>query len=242
MRKGLSDFFRLKHDFFPKYIKTVSPVVLNMALYGIGTMLYSAVYGRTKDSSLVAAINIMTTIGSVSKIFMTGAAVAASVVIGREIGAGDKEKAYTEGKWLNKISPVIGIVCSIFFCVITPFVIRLYKISPEVKTVTLHLMAMLMVSVIFETVNHVGLVGILKSGGDSVFNFVVDTVGVWIISLPLLYLSGIVLKMDLEYVYGASLIEVVLKSFAVTYRIRQCRWARNLVGTATKESDLIESG
>ena len=88
-----------------------------------------------------------------------------------------------------------------------------------------------MISVIFETVNHVGLVGILKSGGDSVFNFLVDTIGVWFISLPLLYISGIILKMKIEYVYAASLVEIVIKAFVVTYRIRQCRWARNLVGT-----------
>ena len=31
--------------------------------------------------------------------------------------------------------------------------------------------------------------------------------------------------------YAASLIEIVIKAFVVTYRIRQCRWARNLVGT-----------
>ena len=52
-----------------------------MLMYGVGTMLYSAIYGRTKDTSMIAAINIMTTIGSVAKIFMTGAAVAASVVV-----------------------------------------------------------------------------------------------------------------------------------------------------------------
>lgn len=240
MRKGIFDIFKLPKAFFPKYIKTVTPVVLNMLLYGVGTMLYSAVYGRTKDTEYVAAINIMTNIGSVSKIFMTGAAVAASVVIGREIGAGNKAKAYDEGKRLNKLSPFIGLVCSTFFGILTPFIVRLYKISPDVKTVTIHLMSMLMISVIFETCNHVGLVGILKSGGDSFFNFVVDTIGVWFISLPLLYLSGIVLKLDIEFVYGASLIEIVLKSFAVTYRIRQCKWAKNLVGTNRKESDLIE--
>lgn len=98
--------------------------------------------------------------------------------------------SYREGKWLNKISPLIGCVCSALFGLLTPFIVGLYKITPEVKTVTMHLMIMLMVSVIFETCNHVGLVGVLKSGGDSLFNFVVDTIGVWPISLPLLYLSG----------------------------------------------------
>ena len=231
MRKGLTDIIRLKRDFWPVYVKTVSPVVGNMLMYGVGTMLYSAIYGRTKDTDMVAAINIMTTIGSVAKIFMTGAAVAAGVVVGREIGAGKKEHAYVCGRRLNKLSPLIGIICSLMFGILTPFIVRLYNITDEVRIVTLHLMIILMISVIFETVNHVGLVGILKSGGDSVFNFLVDTIGVWFISLPLLYISGIILKMKIEYVYAASLIEIVIKAFVVTYRIRQCRWARNLVGT-----------
>lgn len=231
MRTHLDDIFKLETGFWPTYIKTVTPVVLNMLLYGVGTMLYGAIYGRTKDTSMIAAINIMTTIGSVAKIFMTGAAVAASVVVGREIGAGKKEHAYLCGKRLNKLSPLIGVICSLMFGILTPFIVGLYNITAEVRSVTIHLMIMLMISVVFETVNHVGLVGILKSGGDSTFNFAVDTIGVWFISLPLLYLTGIVLKMDIEYVYGASLVEILIKAFVVTYRIRQCHWAKNLVGT-----------
>lgn len=67
-----------------------------MALYGVGTMLYNAVYGRTSTES-VAAINIMEVIANCSKIFMLGAAGAASVIVGREIGDGKTEEAYQEG-------------------------------------------------------------------------------------------------------------------------------------------------
>lgn len=130
-----------------------------MALYGVGTMLYNAVYGRTSTES-VAAINIMEVIANCSKIFMLGAAGAASVIVGREIGDGKTEEAF--------------------------------------------------------------------------FNFVVDTIGVWGISLPLLYLTGIVLHLDIEIVYAMSLIEIVIKSFVVRYRIKKCHWARNLVGKGRK--------
>lgn len=230
MRTKLWQVFQIPREFFPKYIRTVLPVILNMTLYGVGTMLYNAVYGRTSTES-VAAINIMEVIANCSKIFMLGAAGAASVIVGREIGAGKIKEAYQEGIWLSKISPVVGVVCSGCFALLTPFIIRFYKVSPEVRNITIHLMILLMISVIFETCNHIGLVGVLKSGGDSFFNFVVDTVGVWGISLPLLFLTGIVLHLDIEIVYGMSLIEIVIKSFVVRYRIRKCHWARNLVGT-----------
>lgn len=130
MRTKLWQVFQIPKEFFPEYIHTVSPVILNMALYGVGTMLYNAVYGRTSTES-VAAINIM-----------------------------------------------------------------------EVKTITIHLMILLMVSIIFETCNHIGLVGVLKSGGDSFFNFVVDTIGVWGISLPLLFLTGILLHLRIIHLPG----------------------------------------
>lgn len=230
MRTKLWQVFQIPREFFPKYIRTVLPVILNMTLYGVGTMLYNAVYGRTSTES-VAAINIMEVIANCSKIFMLGAAGAASVIVGREIGAGKIKEAYQEGIWLSKISPVVGVVCSGCFALLTPFIIRFYKVSTEVRNITIHLMILLMISVIFETCNHIGLVGVLKSGGDSFFNFVVDTVGVWGISLPLLFLTGVVLHLDIEIVYGMSLIEIVIKSFVVRYRIRKCHWARNLVGT-----------
>lgn len=237
MRTKLWQVFQIPKDFFPRYIRTVSPVILNMALYGIGTMLYNAVYGRTSTES-IAAINIMEVIANCSKIFMLGAAGAASVIVGREIGAGKTEEAYQEGIWLSKISPVVGVVCSGCFALLTPLIIQFYNVAPEVKTITTHLVILLMVSVIFETCNHVGLVGVLKSGGDSFFNFVVDTIGVWGISLPLLFFTGILLHLRIEIVYAMSLIEIVIKSFVVRHRIQKCQWARNLVGT--KEEGTIE--
>lgn len=237
MRTKLWQVFRIPKEFFPEYIHTVSPVILNMALYGVGTMLYNAVYGRTSTES-VAAINIMEVIANCSKIFMLGAAGAASVIVGREIGAGKTEEAYQEGIWLSNISPVVGIVCSGCFALLAPVMIRFYNVSPEVKTITIHLMILLMVSIIFETCNHIGLVGVLKSGGDSFFNFVVDTIGVWGISLPLLFLTGILLHLRIEIVYAMSLIEIVIKSFVVRHRIKKCHWARNLVGT--EEDEIIE--
>ena len=237
MRTKLWQVFQIPKEFFPEYIHTVSPVILNMALYGVGTMLYNAVYGRTSTES-VAAINIMEVIANCSKIFMLGAAGAASVIVGREIGAGKTEEAYQEGIWLSNISPVVGIVCSGCFALLAPVMIRFYNVSPEVKTITVHLMILLMVSIIFETCNHIGLVGVLKSGGDSFFNFVVDTIGVWGISLPLLFLTGILLHLRIEIVYAMSLIEIVIKSFVVRHRIKKCHWARNLVGT--KEDEIIE--
>lgn len=234
MRTKLWEVFKIPKTFFPEYIRTVLPVILNLTLYGVGTMLYNAVYGRTSTES-VAAINIMEVIGNCSKIFMLGAAGAASVIVGREIGAGKIKEAYQEGIWLSRISPVVGIICSGCFAILTPFIIRFYNVSPEVKIVTTHLMILLMVSVIFETCNHIGLVGVLKSGGDSFFNFVVDTMGVWGISLPLLFLTGIILHLNIEIVYGMSLIEIVIKSFVVRHRIRKCHWARNLVGNQKEE-------
>ena len=59
--------------------------------------------------------------------------------------------------------------------------------------------------------NYINVIGILRSGGDTVFCLLLDTGGVWLIGVPLVYIGGIVLGLPIYWVYTLVQVEEVLK-------------------------------
>ena len=45
------------------------------------------------------------------------------------------------------------------------------------------------------------VVGVLRSGGDARFSLILDTAGIWLIAVPLAFLSGLVWKLPPAQVY-----------------------------------------
>jgi Na+-driven multidrug efflux pump len=80
-----------------------------------------------------------------------------------------------------------------------------------------------------KSVNLVIIVGILRSGGDTIFAAALDGLAVWGLGVPLAILTGLVLKWDLPFVYAAILFEEMAKLGFGLKRMKSKRWMNNLV-------------
>ena len=76
--------------------------------------------------------------------------------------------------------------------------------------------------------NFVNIVGVLRSGGDTMMCLFIDTSGVWFIGIPLAFIGGLVLKQPIHIVYGMVMLEEVYKAAIGFWRYRQKKWLRNL--------------
>ena len=76
--------------------------------------------------------------------------------------------------------------------------------------------------------NFVNVVGVLRSGGDTMMCLFIDTSGVWFIGIPLAFIGGLVLKQPIHIVYGMVMLEEVYKAIIGYWRYRQKKWLRNL--------------
>lgn len=77
--------------------------------------------------------------------------------------------------------------------------------------------------------NLINIVGVLRSGGDTKYSLVLDTVGVWFIAIPLAYLGGIVIGLPVYWVYFLVSIEEVFKFILGIRRFKSKKWINNLV-------------
>ena len=73
------------------------------------------------------------------------------------------------------------------------------------------------------------VVGILRSGGDTTFGFLIDAGGVWFIGVPFAFIAGLIWKLPIYWVFALVCSEEIFKVIFGLYRLFSKKWIHNLV-------------
>lgn len=210
-----------------QYIQRAFPVIANEFMWGLGTTLYSVAYGRMGNTA-IASITISSTLEDVVTVWLSGIASATVVILGNELGA---NRIHTTKKY-GAYSYITSICASIFvmFLLTTlkyPF-LSLYNVSDEVERNVILCITIFTCFIPFKSLAWVTIVGILRSGGDTIACLLLDISGVWIIGVPLAFLGGLYWQFPVYIVYSLVLTEEIYKSILAYLRYRQGKWLKNL--------------
>mgnify|MGYP000882974323 FL=1 len=225
---NLREYFAIKKDLVVKFIKTAYPVFVSETLWGLGVSIYSAVYGRM-GKNFAAAANVASTMEQVATFFVFGAGLASGVMVGKEIGAKNKERAYDYTLRFSILNPL----CALFFValviIFAPFFIKIFNLTSQTRTIAHHLILICAFYLPFKTVTLTHIVGTLRNSGDTLFCFFMDFMGVWFIGVPLTIFTGLYLKLPMEAVYFLSMVEEIIKSVFVLKRVLSKTYIKDLV-------------
>jgi putative MATE family efflux protein len=214
--------------FVKGYCKVAIPVMLNECLWSMGTSAYNAVYGRMSTQS-VAAMNVFGTVDQMVMAAVWGAMNAAAVMVGKRIGAGEEEEAVRSAKRMLVMAVAVALLLGGILILVRGHAVQLFNISDEAKAAATGVMLMSAVTLSLRAFNSVNIVGVLRAGGDAVFSMLLDGGAIWLVGVPLAYVSGIVLGLPLPMVYliiqGEELVKVVIGSL----RFRSRKWVNNLL-------------
>lgn len=208
-----------------EYVLIGSPVIVSDGLLTFGNNALAMIMGRM-GASMVSAYAICNVTVQISTVFINGISSSSSVITGNTIGRGEKEKALSQGYTFFSLSVLTGIAGALIIALINPWIIRLYKITPETVEVTNQLMSAVELIVIFQCIQGVMTKGVLRGGGDTRFLMMADILFLWIASIPLGYLTGLVWKLSPFIVYICLRIDFVLKSLWCLHRLHSGKWIR----------------
>lgn len=224
---SISDMFVYPKDLIMQFSKTSIPTILNEFFWGLGITLYSVAYGRI-GTKAVAAITIASTLQDILQVGATGLAASTVVILGYELGAGNLKKAKTYGTYFHILTIIVGSIISLITILVRKPFISLYSISPEVYNDVMLCLLVFAVYFPFKAMSIVNIVGILRSGGDTLVCFLLDLSGVWLIGIPLAFLGAFVWHLPIYSVYALVMVEEVYKVFVGYARYKQYKWLRNL--------------
>lgn len=185
-------------------------------------------------SSVLVAKSYVTAISQFVYLVANALGQGNQIMIGRNVGAGQFQRASTRGIRTT----VIGVVASLTICVLTFLFIEpimsIFTTNPEVIHIAKEVF---LVEIALETVRAINiiLVGSLNASGDVKFPLLCSLAVLWVISLPFSYTLAIFAKLGLVGVWLAYSIDEGLRAALMIKRWRSGVWKSKAVVTATQE-------
>lgn len=222
------DLFAFDKKMIADFGKTAAPVVFNESMWGLGTVLYNVIFANLGYENF-AAVTILKTIENLAYVFFIGLCNACCVMVGKNIGAGNIKRSVDDARRFGVIIPLAGFFVGLIVVFARPALIGLFNLSGELteKTVSVAMIITLMyaIELPIRNIPYTFIVGIFRSGGDTVNGAKFDIVSLWLIALPLTFIMAFIIKAPFVVVFAVMYIgEDYLKTFLCIKHFISCKW------------------
>ena len=224
----IKDFFVPVKDYVSAFVKTGAPVILNEAVWSIGTSVLSMIIGHI-STEFVSANSIANIVWQAVWVVIAGMGNATSVVIGNAVGRGEEKSVIlSKAKTIVLLSAAMGVLSAITLIIIRGPVINFYEVSEATKALAYDLIVSYAMIIVLQAMSMQYVVGIFRGGGDTKTAMLVDVLFLWTVAIPLGAFTGLVLG-------GPRIIEKImlrsdelLKNVIGFFRLRSGKWIRDI--------------
>lgn len=210
-----------------KYLKIGVPVMISDGFLAFGNTSLSMVIGRI-GTAAVAANSICQVVDRMFTVIISGISNASGIVVGNSIGEGKKEKAYAQGQTFYFLSVACGAVTSILLLAVGPLTLYFYDLEPVTIQITREMMKAYAVIIFFQCIQFVMTKGVLRGGGDTRFLMIADILFMWVASIPLGILVGIILKGPAWLTVLCLRIDYLIKAIWCLRRLMSGKWIKTV--------------
>ena len=183
------EYLRLDKDLAKDYLKTAWPIVMVSTMFGLSTALQTVILGHMSDNA-IAANSVSTSLYQTLKVIAIGGSSAASILMGKAVGAGNMKTIREYTKTFQVIFFVMACVMSSLLFVLKTPILSFYDLSPETKHLANAFILVLCITGFGTAYEMPTLTGIIRGGGDGAFILKLDIISIWMIVLPLSYLAA----------------------------------------------------
>ena len=216
--------FRWSRRFVRIYLKKCFPILCNEVLIGIGNMVINIVLGRQPEDA-IAALAVFRTLEGLVIGFFAGFSNASSVLVGTEVGAGRLNRAFGRA-WR------LVYLCQAFIALLGAALIALH--TPILRVMGMHgesfrlAFGMMLIYLSF---------GILRMGnwtqndtfraaGDATTGTVLEIVFMYLMLLPCVCVSGLVLHWPTLVVFACCYVDEPVRYVMMQVHLFRGKWIK----------------
>lgn len=220
--------FRKHFDFTKKwikeYLKKCFPIICNELLIGIGFMIQNIVLGRQSEDA-IAALAVFRTLEGLVIAFFSGFSNAASVLVGKSVGAGEIGKAYERAKRLILLcGTVIAGVCLVIFAAHKP-ILTVMSLSGDSYYYGTGMLGIYCIAAIIRMCNWAQN-DTFRSAGDTSFGTILEIAFMYALVLPAVCLSGLVFKLPTLFVFACCYIDEPIRIILMQHHMYSAKWIK----------------
>ncbi len=221
-----------------RFVRYATPVVCNETLWGLGTSLFPTIMGHMDGSKEILAAYAIS--GNITNLLVVGIFAISgttSILIGQEIGAGRSDRVYGLGVLLSTLAFLfgagMGLVClGLLRLFIVPVLYPLFKLSAQAARICTMMLTVGFCVLPLRSFATTNIVGVLRGGGDVRMATLIDLTPLWLVAIPLAGVVGLVLRLDILWVYLVMTSENLLKFVLGVARLKSGRWIHDVTRAA----------
>ena len=216
--------FRWSAEFVRIYLKKCFPIICNEVLIGLGNMVINIVLGRQPEEA-IAALAVFRTIEGLIIGFFAGFSNASSVLVGTQVGAGRLDTAYGRAwRLVYLCQGFIAVLGIALICLHTP-ILRLMGMSGESFRLAY---GMILIYIAFGIIRMGNWTqnDTFRAAGDALRGTVLEIVFMWTMVLPLVCVSGLVLKWPTLAVFALCYADEPVRYVLMQIHLFRGKWIR----------------
>ena len=216
--------FRWTRDLVRSYLRKSFPIICNEVLIGVGNMVINVVLGRQPEEA-IAALAVFRTLEGMVIGFFAGFSNAASVLVGTEVGAGHPDTAYGRAwRLVYLCQGFIALLGAVLLVLHTP-ILNVMGMRGESFRLAFGMLAI-----------YLG-VGVIRMGnwtqndtfraaGDSTYGTVLEILFMWVMVIPAVCVSGLVLKWPTLAVFALCYADELIRYGLMQKHLFSGKWIR----------------
>lgn len=225
--------YRVKHlllncrNLIGEYFRISIPVLISDFLLALGNNAVVMVIGHI-GKSFVAANSITMAVQQLSSVLTQGISNASGIITGHTMGEGDYKKAQKQGYTFLGLGFLVGCIAALTIMLLRAPIIDYYNVSVETKLIAEELLGAISFIIVFQAMNSILTKGVLRAGGDTRFLMMGDILFLWVASIPLGALAGLVFGWPPFWVYTMLKIDQIIKCIWCFFRLRSRKWMKKI--------------
>lgn len=219
--------FGIKKAGFRQYAEILFPILICEFLWSLGENVYAVVYGHL-GTTACAAMTLTNPVQGLIIGALSGLSQAAGIIIGKNLGKKEYDRAYQESKILMLYGAMGSVLLSALLLGITRYYVEIYAVEDNVKILTTQILFAYAVIAPVKVQNMILGGGIIRSGGKTKYVMWIDFIGTWFFGVPLGILTAFVWNLSIPYVYFILSLEECVR-LGISWRIFQKKvWMHSL--------------
>ena len=222
-----STIFERHKLLFADFMKYSLPAFGNEVSWGLAFSMYSVIMGHL-GSDIVAANAVVVVARNLGTVACFGIANAGAILLGKSIGAGLMETVKADASNFCKITFISGMIGGIFIFLLRPLFMNMADLTATAQGYLNIMLFINMYYVLGQAMNTAVICGVFRSGGDSKWGFICDTIDMWGYAVPMGFFTAFVLKLPPMWVYFIICTDEFVKIPFVYKHYKSYKWLKNI--------------
>ena len=216
--------FRWNVPLLKEYLVKCFPILMNEVFIGVGNMMINVVLGHQADEAIAATAVLRTLEGMVIG-FFGGFSSAASVLVGKEVGAGNHEEAFSRAwRLIYLCSAMIGIVGLALVAVRGPL-LRAMGLSGESFRIASWMLIIYCLVALIRMSNWC-MNDTFRAAGDSAFGSIMELTFMFLMVQPVIHIANDVFHAPFLLVFALCYVDEPIRYIIMQRHMYSKKWIK----------------